>query len=142
MSWLIWICNSDISLRYSCVRACICTICIAATLGTSYVYPSVKVHFTNSSGRWFTLVGNTDRWTLFDVLVLCVFATVVVDVTVVIAPYQSPDTMVTENTLGQLTYDLTVRGAPYVWCNSVTNFGTQQPEIVVLNNTSATVQLV
>ena len=43
----------------------------------------MKVHFTNLPGRWFTLVENTDRGTLFDVLVLCVFATVVVDVTVV-----------------------------------------------------------
>ena len=47
----------------------------------------------------------------------------------------------TENTLGQQTYDLTVR----TFCvsyNSVPSFGTQQPEIVVMNGTSATVQLV
>ena len=54
----------------------------------------MKVHFTNSSGRWFNLVKNTDRGTLFDVLVLCVFATVVVDVAVVVVPYESPDTVV------------------------------------------------
>ena len=48
----------------------------------------------------------------------------------------------TENTLGQQTYDLTVRGAPYVSWNNVTNFGTQQPEIIVMNDSSATVQLV
>ena len=38
----------------------------------------------------------------------------------------------TENTLGQQTYDLTVRSALYVSCNSVPNFRTQQPEIIVM----------
>ena len=53
----------------------------------------MKVHFTNSSGRWFTLVENTDRGTLLDELVFCVFATVVVRVAVVVVPYHSPNTV-------------------------------------------------